>query len=489
MPGAGVMKGASSRYWKIYRINPTRTHNGYEHSAVSAAQAFLQQSISESEDIQSALLARFYASASDIKSRAYAGLCLRCFVSEPILKACKKIHNLFASDKSFTYQELLGFVLNDDGQSLVITDDDRKAQLVVNSEGKTDTAKYQFFTVKVLQTFKSDLRVRLSLENWAYLQTKQNPEVKDFLSEFGFKNLSDWALLNRVRPKQIERLSKQDANLVEVFHCCYRRDRIQQRKQNRSGGAKCPDPSECQLQEMLALLQKRGNSAVINNTKQLLKALKYVAIQLRQYDIWSYRESLEVQDLETGSYVTRTDLAYDSTSEVDVEQNEILEFLHSQLEITLINSIEQEVESSILRLQKSKKYAPFAAKFIPGLQLYYQEGKSLKEITDILQMSSWDQARRVFNPGELLAKVRSKTVEQLLDNILNKACELGLTTLPPAPDYLKTLAEQIELFADEEVFQSAAEEIRAGKNRVMNSRYAHFLCQNLQLASVISVAS
>lgn len=483
------MKGASPRYWNIYRVNPTRTHNGYECSVVPAAQAFLQQSISESEDIQSALLSHFYVnSKTDITSRAYAGLCLRCFVSEPILKACKKIHNLFASDKSFTYQELLGFVLNDDGKSLVITDNDRKTQLVVNSEGRADVAKYQFFTVKVLQTFKSDLRARMSLENWAYLQTKQNPEVKDFLSEFGFKHLSDWALLNRVRPKQLERLSKQDASLVEVFHCCYRRDRIQQ-QQHRKTSARCPDPSPSQLQEMLTLLQKRGANSIINNTNTLLKALRDVASQLRQYDIWSYRESLEVQDPETGSYVVRTDLPHNSISEVDVEQKEILEFLHSQLEITLINSIEQELESSISRLQKSKKYAPFAAKFIPGLQLYYQEGKSLKEITNILQMSSWDQARRVFNPGELLAQVRLKTVEKLLDAILKKACELGLTNLPAAPDYLKTLAEQIELFADEEIFQVAAEEIRAGKNRVMNSRYANLLCQNLQMASAIYTAS
>ncbi len=71
---------------------------------------------------------------------------------------------------------------------------------------------FLLFTVKVLQTFKSDSATRMSLDNWTYLQTKQNPEIKEFLSEHGFKHLSDWALLNRTRPKQLERLSERDRN-------------------------------------------------------------------------------------------------------------------------------------------------------------------------------------------------------------------------------------------------------------------------------------
>jgi hypothetical protein len=57
----------------------------------------------------------------------------------------------------------------------------------------------------------------MSLDNWAYLQTKQNQEVKNFLSEFGFKHLSDWAILNRARPKQIESFSERDRQLIKYF--------------------------------------------------------------------------------------------------------------------------------------------------------------------------------------------------------------------------------------------------------------------------------
>ena len=57
----------------------------------------------------------------------------------------------------------------------------------------------------------------------------------------------------------------------------------------------------------------------------------------------------------------------------------------------------------------------------------------------------------------------------------SKAREKGLTQIPPEPEYLKTLTEQIEAFADAEIFEQAAEEIRAGKNREMNSFYAEQL--------------
>jgi hypothetical protein len=66
-------------------------------------------------------------------------------------------------------------------------------------------------------------------------------------------------------------------------------------------------------------------------------------------------------------------------------------------------------------------------------------------------------------------------VQQVLDKTLEKAQDLGLTKIPPEPDYLKTLVEQIEAFVDVEVFKEAAEEIRAGKNRSMNSLYAQQL--------------
>ena len=493
MRNDAVAMNVSSKYWKICRIGLT-SPKGYEYWTVPLAQALTQSSAGRGGDpagtrfqqesatafrssggcfeqaqtanIQ-AINAYFYDrnATVDVK-RAIAGLCLRCYVSYPILKACQTLANLFGG-ASFTYQDLLPFVLNDDGKSLRVIDKDGKNQLVLTEV--TAPSSYPLFTLEILRTYKPNSS-SMSLENWAYLQTKQNKELQNFLSEFGFKHLSDWALLNKARPKQLERLSDRDRHLIAAFHSVYRRDRQQPRK----GIKRCPDPSEAQLQEMRDRAQEQN--IVFPSNSELLKAIKQVATQLRQYDIWSYRESLETYDPETGNISPRADLPKDFSNEADdLEEQELLIFLQESLKIALNSAIAQALDTHLDKLTKSKKYAPLAQQFIPGLQLYYGQGMTLAEIAPQLGMSSWDQARRILNPGELLSKIRMLTVQQLLDKILEKAKEMGLTKIPPAPNYLKAVSEQIEAFADEEIFQEAAAEIRAGKNRSLNSIYAQEL--------------
>ncbi|MEO1374295.1 MAG: hypothetical protein AAFW70_08240 [Cyanobacteria bacterium J06635_10] len=465
---------ASSRYWKIWRINPAAEKLGYKQIQVNAAQEFTNSQASdiENSDTQNILLSYFNAKKNpvDLIQRALAGLCLRCYVSEPILKECKKIASLFSGEKQFTYRDLLPFVLNDDGQKLIVLDEDAKTQLMIDKDRQIRVTNFKLFSVTVLQTFNADLQSRMSLDNWAYLQTKQNPELKKFLSEFGFKHVSDWALLNKTRTKQIERLAAQSRHVVEAFHAVYRRDRQQAKTR---GIKKCPDPTNAQLQEMLGYLHQR--QIWIETPAQLMKELKQIIVELRRYDIWSSRESLDIYDAESGTYVPRRDLPSSSLDEVDVEQQEFLKFLREDIYSTLTETIKQQVQANIQKLQKSKKYAPFAQKYIQGLELYYCKAMSLKNIAPELGMTSWDQTRRILNPGELLSKVRTKTVEQMLERILKLAAEKGLTEIPPTANYLRTLSEQIESYVDGEIFQEAAEEIRAGKNRTMSSAYAQQL--------------
>ena len=468
---------ASSKYWQMCQISLSQERGGYEYRLVETARELVKQTVSDSPqaqngDIQTSLIDLFLPHNSAIVDprRVDAGLSLRCFVSHSILKACQKIDSLFAGNKSFTYRDLLPFVLDDDAQTAIVLDRDGQTQLVVDERGKTKTSPYKFFSVKILGTYNPDSQSRMSLENWAYLQTKQNRELKSFLSEFGFKLLSDWALLNRARVKQLEGLSKRDRHLVEAFHQVYRRDR---RKYRQKRARQCPDPNEAQLREMLAYLQQR--EIVINTTVEVMKELKQVATQLRQYDIWTCRAPMEIHESETGTYLPRSDLPHDSTNEIYLEEQEFLDFLHHQFQLALVDAIAQEIPKRITKLQKSKRYAPLAEQFIPGLQLYYCQGKSLKEIAPQLGMSSWDQARRILNPGGLLSRVREKCVQQLLESILKHASMKGLTQIPPEPDYLKNLAQQIEAFTDQEVFHEAAAEIKAGTNRSLNSLYAQKL--------------
>ena len=470
--------GVSLRYWNLWCLSPASDKLGYKNCLIPSAQAFARSHLSSVQDgvAQAALLSYFHAKSATVvaKMQAQAGLCLRCYVSASILKACHTIDHLFGGNKAFTYRDLLPFVLNDDGKMQVILDRDRKTQLVVMGDEPPQATTYPVFAVEVLRTFKA-AESSMSLDNWTFLRTKQNVELKQFLAEFGFQHLSDWALLNRARPHQMERLSERDRHLVEVFHRVYRRDRRQQS----AGSKRCPDPTTEQLQEMMTDLQAKP--IVVSTASELLNALKRVAAQLRQYDLWSSRVPLEVHDADTGRDRMRSDLPGNDADELDLEQQELLLFFHQQLDLALNAAIAKELRDRVAMLERSKKYAPLATQFIPGLRLYYGQGLSLKEIAPMLGMSSWDQARRVLHPGDLLSKVRALTVQRVLDRLLEQAQQKGFAQTPPEPNYLRTLAEQVEAIADQDIFQAAVEEMRVGQCRSFNSIYAQQLRVHLDV--------
>jgi hypothetical protein len=460
---------SSSRYWNMWRIDPTSTSDGHQSALVTPAQDFFAKTFgSQNIDYQTDLIPRFQRSSLDAIIRAQAGLCLRCYVSQPILNACRKISSLFGSQQQFTYRDLLPFVLNDDGKTFVLIDEDGKTQLVLDKNDQIRTATYKFFSIEVLQTFKPDTSNSMSLDNWVYLQTKQNNDIKNFLAEFGFKNLSDWALLNRVRQTQLDRLSERDRHIIIAFHNVYRRDR----RQHHQNATKCAVPSIDQLHEMLGQLQKYN--IVIDDPDRLLITITQIASQLRQYDLWNNREPLEIYNSDDATYTLRNDLSYESNDPLKLEQQELLAFFTEQLNTALLQAIETGITDRLTAL-KNGRYAPFAEQFIPGMQQYYVQGLSLKEIAPQLGMTNWDRARRILNPGELLNTVRTLTLQQVLERLLDKLNRMEITPIPPDPDYLKTLMEQIEAFADAEIFRAAAEEIRVGKNRSMQSAYAHSL--------------
>jgi hypothetical protein len=477
----------SPRYFHLWQISATSNGQGFQSKQVPLALDYLQQQIanldgsqqrtSQSQYFQSMLLNSFYRKDVNITifDAARAGLCLRCYVSEPILRACKKIDYLFHGQGCFSYRDLLPFVLDDDGQALTVLDDGGKKQLILDPEGNTHPAAYTIFSVKVLQTFKPQLPSSMSLKNWAYLQTKQNPEIKQFLFEFGFQLVSDWALLNRVKPEQYERLSQREQYLVTAFHAVYRRDRRQQQKRS----LRCRHPSHQQLLEMMNyLLQEQGISYTA--AKQLLSDLKRVASQLRQYDFWCSREPLDVYDPMTQTYSLRGDLPVNTGVAAATEHSELLTFFDQQLRISLDEAIQRCICDRFTTLVNSRRYSAYAHVFIPGLLLYYCQGMPLRAVASQLGMTSWDQARRILNPGELLNQIRTLTVQSFLTRTLTKAQEMGLTQNTPDPAYLSTLMEQVEGFADTEIFLKASEELRAGQHRSMNSIFAQQMIKALE---------
>ncbi|MFK8185390.1 MAG: hypothetical protein AB8B99_18600 [Phormidesmis sp.] len=474
----------TTQFWQLCCIAPGRGGAGYRLQTLSMAQSFLMQafkeaSVSDERSLDTALIKAFKGNSPQASpmQQAQAGLCLRCRMSHPILRACMKLANLFGSANQFSYRELLPFVLTDDGRQLVVPvsalESAEKPYRVLNDSGEEDAISFVCFSLEALRTYRIDRGDRLSLQNWIYLQTKQNSEIKNYLAEFGFQALSDWALLNRVRVRQLEQMSEQDQALVRVFHAVYRRDRRLNAAVNR-----CPSPTSAQLQEMNALL---GIEA-FSDEKDLLKALKQTAGQLRQFDIWRSRQPLEHFDAQSGEYQPRKDLPTTSLDSQTTEEADMLADLHQQLTLALQHSIQTALTAKIAKLTKSKRYRPFSNKFVLGLQHYYRDGLSLKDIAPLLGMSSWDQARRILNPGDFLNQVRQLTLQQMLDQVLTTVQQKGILSESPSPTYLQQLSEQIEAFADREIFEAAVSEMKAGSHRKLDSPYAQALLTILDSA-------
>ncbi|GAB4205178.1 MAG: hypothetical protein Fur006_61010 [Coleofasciculaceae cyanobacterium] len=484
---------APSRYWEMYIID-AREGRGYRNQVLSLAQEFFHNefpklvglgklSYQQNKDIQASLLSCFRGEGSSVNalSRAEAGLCLRCYISYFIKEACIKLVSQFGTNNRFTVPDVLPFVLNDDGRTLILLDDADKSQVILDSFGELRRSSYSFFTVEILQRFEPTLHSNSYLSSWTYYQTRQNQELKKFLLECGLVLLSDWALLNRARPEQLERLGHQEErDLVEVFHAVYRRDR---RKSRPLGTGKCSDPTKDQLNEMLSCLQERG--ANIHSSEMLMQSLKRVAKLLRDYEIWGYTgtpptKPLEFCDRTTGDVIS-IEFPDEATNNLDeIERLEFQEFCTQQFQVCLQQGIEQGVREHIETLRKRPRYTALASQVQPGLQLLYCQGMSQEMIARQLGLNNQTQVSRVLDPKTLLNRVRFLTGEKLFNSVLEQAKNLGLTRISPDSNYLSNLMQQIEAFVDEEVFQQAAAETRNAKNRSMSSLYARRLCHYLK---------
>jgi hypothetical protein len=77
---------ATSRYWHICRISLKSQRAGYEYSLVPIAEEFCHQKVpnSQAREMQAFLLSNYSFSSAkvDVATRAKAGFCLRCYVSE-----------------------------------------------------------------------------------------------------------------------------------------------------------------------------------------------------------------------------------------------------------------------------------------------------------------------------------------------------------------------------------------------------------------------
>lgn len=480
--------GLLSNYWEMLRLDPRS--GGYEKKAISPASEFFQGQFStleihtplpieQHQAIQRLLLAIFkrQGSTAELLNLAQAGLCLRCYISHGILIACRQLASVFSAAQSFTYQDLLPFVLDDDGMTYIILDAKGQTQLSLDAVGQITPLAYARFTVEVLRRFDPNAQGTFNLNSWVHYQTRQQPEIKQFLSERGFSFLTDWALLNQVGKRQQDTFNPRDRTMIQAFHQVYRRDRRQQHQAQRR---KCPDPTLAQLQEMMAWLAMR--EVVVSSTEQLRQELKRLAKALRQLDIWQRRgapmaSSLD-QETETGDDRLQSVADPKAGNTVDaLAWQEVQTRWQAQMPQCLEKGIVEGLQEYIAQLHQRPRYRVLAAKVVPALHLIYRDGKSQREVADLLALNNQSQVSRLLDVKDLLSRIRRCTVAQLL-TLLRPSLDAHRCTIDP--DYLPTVTQRLEQFVDEEVLIGEDCNSHPSTRRMMDNLYGRYLRRYLE---------
>lgn len=441
--------GKPSRYWELIKILPSGEGCGYKVQILPPAKSYFLQEFPTlankpnilDQTIQNRLLAL-------LPSPNYPSseICLRCYISHFILLSCIQRAKLFSAGGRINYRDLLPFVLNDDG---------------IAPKGK-----YIPFACEILFEFHPESKC--SLARWIDLKVKRHKELNKYLLEFDIEIRTAWAILNKAGKSHLD--NQQDKEILAAFHVVYRWDRPQQHCQKCTG--KCPQPTPAQLETMIYHLQKLGIS--INSSDKMLDELERIAKLLRQQNIWGKTRHITQQE-----HRDEWELIIDPTSTEDLaikfEQQELQDFCQQQLFECLDKVIKQAINDHIAKQSKSRGYASLVHLIKPILREIYLSGKTQTEIARKLDINQITISRLV-NPTNLVKTIRRQTLDILLNQVLEKAKQLGYTQSPVEPDYFDNLVQQLELYIDILIFREAIAELRTSRQSAMQSIYAQRLC-------------
>ncbi len=229
----------ASRYWTLLRLNAA---GQIKPIVLSNAQTFFQQhfptviepaSMEQESPADASIQRQLFAlqASTDTPMSTTAELCLRCFISYQIVQTCTAIQTQFGNYYGFTLQDLLPYVLNDEGKI---------------------PADPQCLAMQLLQNFQPTLS---SLATWTARTVKQDHGLNRVLVEHGLYLVSDWAILNDTKPAQLpailtnfHRFSpaeiEHNVALLESYRRVYLPDRLKQRRRQ------CAEPTPEQLARM-----------------------------------------------------------------------------------------------------------------------------------------------------------------------------------------------------------------------------------------------
>jgi hypothetical protein len=471
-------------YWNLVKLSAS---GGTRLEALPAARTFFHRVISQDRAggtiahpkidhlaIQQQLLQHLQDGVASVDDRGLAALCLRCYLSHQIEQICVQLANQFGDYYGFTANDLLPYVLDDDGKWR----ESRYARSTIFGQtvGATIDAadnRYQPLAVKILTRFDPN---RGSLATWTLRLVKQHAELNAFLLERGLYMLSDWAILNDTSAKKLQHVLRQFHHLtewevqqaiilLESYHAVYRRDRLLQGYKGQ-----CAPPANSQLLEMAQLMQQRMAQAVSAST--VLARLHGLADRLRQHRVAMRGGSPPTRSLDDPKQATvATQLIDEPASPEEALQIQFLQTYRQQF----LSCLEQAVAQVVDDRQRSLK-PPKDQTFLKALHLFHCRGLAMGDIAQQIGLRAQFQVSRLLNLKALRADVRHWML-QCLQSTVRESILRDLT-----PDNLHCLDQQLNIALSEQVdtlLQEAHANSKTPKAHISGSRFARSLCRYL----------
>ena len=441
----------SWRYWQLVRLDSsgkTRTN------VISKAKNYFEQRypLVEENDIDDRAIANSLWQVMSQESDAF--LCLRCYISHQILQVCIQLNSQFSNHYGFSLEEILPYVLDDDG--------------------KSNHSVYQPLSYQILQKFDPE---RSNLSTWTTRLVKQHRELNAFLLQHGIYLLSDWAILNDTDPKKLQRvlfefhqLTKPEIGsaiaLLESYHAIYRQERLRQRQQGQALG-QCQPPTTNQLQQIAQLLKMAIAPDVI------LQRLQALAQRLRQHRLHVKGNLLTTSiDAPSTKPVIET-IAADRDPAIE-GQTQFLQNYRQQMLISLNGAFEKAIA---VRLQgKSTKAQQKAKIFAIALQLFHCQGLTMGEIAAQVGLKAQFEVTRLLNLKEFRADVRHYLLQTLQARVTELAAEhINLDRLIALDQEISNaLAEQVDL-----LLKDAETDAKTTKSYTRGTLFSRRLCLHL----------
>ncbi|MGJ3249125.1 MAG: hypothetical protein ACFE0I_24010 [Elainellaceae cyanobacterium] len=460
---------AASRYWRLVKLNAS---GGRQIDELEDARAFFRQSIEAaavSPPLSDGAIQRQLWQIVQEEKPGYclAEQCLRCFISHQIDSTCRQLAAQFGNSHGFAANDLLLFVLDDD-----------------RPDRTGDRRTYVSLATEILQTFDP---ARAGLSTWVNRQVKHHRGLNQFLLQHGVYLVSDWAILNDTKPRQLQHILaefhgltdaevQQASQLLQAYHQVYRCDRLNQRLLGNVG--RCASPTPEQLQRIVDTIYHTSKNSLSCET--VMSNLQTLATYLRHYRIHVRGGTLPTESLDQPEFPIQA-IAMPPSDDDDERQHEFLAHYRQQMLAGLDHALNQVLSDRLIILDRKRHVTP--QDFLEALHAFHCLGRSMSDIAAMLGLKAQYQVTRLLKLKDFRADVRQRLLVYLRDRTRDLAESFA------DPVQLRILDNQLDELLSEQVdrlMQHAEAEASVAQHQPMTSLFARRLCHHLKVRRTAS---